>query len=430
MARDPRQRCIWKEQQADKVRSTYRSEVENVASALNGMASSGALPVSTVKHGFIHFHNPVAVVAFEQKKVLSRSISWPILPDAEALQQNFFHRDNPVSAACLPTVKRTHAVAQGESGAVDTSAMDALSIRTPSTACSSPCPRSPTVASIVKAASESREIAGEGDAAAAAAAAAAADALTFALRTPSTTRSSPLSRTPTPHMATRTVALEEAVNGSHISLGRNGRRVPVMPFASLQLPAWAVELAANAPCPTDFGECSSWYSQSPCPTPASSSPASTPRHAATFAAEASAKAKVCWADLADDDDGFSDGWPLLQDTFAMRWLPECDLADASTASPGSTPPASPSFTSRASLPLENLAAPVRAQKDQLPRGSKVCWADLVEEDGRCSDIWLDYESADVMKSPGTDGFKFEKGDDDTSSTEFISEHGRTWSDDF
>lgn len=100
-----------------------------------------------------------------------------------------------------------------------------------------------------------------------------------------------------------------------------------------------MEKAANAP-KESFDDCSSWYSPSPCssraasPEPAGRRPSAPPSPSAP-------DFKVCWADLAEDDEeSLSDGWSL----------PEA--ADSIPSSPG-----------------------VAGYK------GKVSWADLAEEEG-------------------------------------------------
>lgn len=203
------------------------------------------------------------------------------------------------------------------------------------------------------------------------------------------------------------------------------------PFKSLGLPAWAVELAANAPKET-CSDCSSWYSPSPCSTPASSprciglSPDASRRWpsaaVAVDGAEKKAEAqpilrgKVCWADLMDEDsdtdgeedaedaedEGAADVLDTVDDT-EVKDIAESaaevevkvvvlseDQEDREDEECGSW--CSPSLSS---LPnLEACAAPqwattAASSMSETPDwnwdwdqqvGRKLCWADMVEEE--------------------------------------------------
>lgn len=198
-------------------------------------AQQDPLPLKAVKNGFIHFYSPVAVVAQERHVGMSRSSSWPALPEADATSL-----EEPLGT------KAVDAPAPSE-GAMD------LVPSTPSTTCpshwsaGSPC-------------ANSRHV----DDLAAGAAPAACE----------TSRSSQTGGRPAP-------------------------------FASLMLPAWAVELAAKAPVEQDFDDLRSWYSASPCSTPLAS-PRAPIRVVADAACVAPCKAR--WADLADEEGDASDVW--------------------------------------------------------------------------------------------------------------------------
>lgn len=78
------------------------------------------------------------------------------------------------------------------------------------------------------------------------------------------------------------------------------------PFKSLGLPAWALELAAGAP-EDSCSDCSSWYSDSPRSSLASSpwtqrlrSPSTSPTPTGLWSTQAG---RICWADFTDEEDG-------------------------------------------------------------------------------------------------------------------------------
>jgi len=183
----------------------------------------------------------------------------------------------------------------------------------------------------------------------------------FQIRTPSTVCSSPQlpSRLRSPGRFASLAEPEPAAAAR--------KRTKPLPFASLGLPAWAIELAANAPVDDD---CDSWYSQSPC------SSASSPRSfagASVFVAPRSASPTpllqtrqpgqglgVSWADLMeeDDEDDSSDGWGLSPELGSERQP--------------SVPP-----TPQA-VAVESAGA----------REGRVCWADSVAEEERPDDVWM------------------------------------------
>eukprot|EP00445_Apocalathium_hangoei_P082229 CAMPEP_0204173198 /NCGR_PEP_ID=MMETSP0361-20130328/44776_1 /ASSEMBLY_ACC=CAM_ASM_000343 /TAXON_ID=268821 /ORGANISM="Scrippsiella Hangoei, Strain SHTV-5" /LENGTH=430 /DNA_ID=CAMNT_0051131433 /DNA_START=6 /DNA_END=1297 /DNA_ORIENTATION=- len=264
-----------------------------VPSGLMAPFSEMALSVKTVKNGFIHFHSPV-------RKALSRSSSTPAMPVASAREdQDMFITDDCKFAAAAaanhgPATTDSRYDIEGENLDSATAALMAWAIRTPSTTCPSPRSHSPPTP-----------------------------------RVP-----------PPPPISVRVVAADK----KEAAPGQSSRRAPPVPFMSLGLPAWAMEKAANAPRPTDFGECSSWYSASPRSSPAasppgsplaspSSSPLSSPR-APSYSLDFSSmegdsyRGKVSWAELAEEEEE--------QDSWAAEELPGADVGEVSTIGDVST----------------------------------------------------------------------------------------------
>jgi len=164
------------------------------------------------------------------------------------------------------------------------------------------------------------------------------------------------------------------------------RTTKPLPFASLGLPAWAIEIAVNEPVDDD---CDSWYYPSP------RSAAASPR---TFEGEVAFATPArrspappsrtipgaSWADLMedDDDDDSMDGWPMVQATNSGR---------------------SPSAPSKSPMPIASVSKFGKAKE------GKVCWADWAEDEDTPDDVWM----ADV----GCQSGKFTDGDASTDASD-------------
>lgn len=231
----------------------------SLASTLN-IEPQCAVAFKAVKHGFIHFYSPVAVVARANEAGMSRSSSWPMLPDAgDALLQGRVCHSGKEVANVTPSRSGEEV---GDLGIVDTGAVQPMP-RTPSTACpsqwSAGSPRTPG--------SRLREV------------------------------SAPI----------RAVSAD-----APSECPRSVRRERRVPFGSLRLPEWAMEIAAKAPVVENFSDVESWYSSSPSSTPLASprAPVRAPLTGGRPSATAvdglrpnGAKRGARWADLAEDDDG-------------------------------------------------------------------------------------------------------------------------------
>lgn len=173
------------------------------------------------------------------------------------------------------------------------------------------------------------------------------------IRTPSTTCSSPHSA---PHVLLEATWKPRSVDAADHS--SSGRKTFGMPFASLLLPAWAMEKAAAAQRPTEFGDLQSWYSESPRSTP-SSSPLSSP-----VAVWVDLKpVKQFWADMLEEEDA--------EDT--------CDSLKTFVEN-------GTSFGASATLSSVSTLCPGQTAK-QGSRLGNVLWADMADED--------EYQDADV-----------------------------------
>lgn len=189
----------------------------------------------------------------------------------------------------------------------------------------------------------------------------------FELRTPSTTCSSPIAparpspqfevpRTPRAHTSSTAVASTAAPRGFGT------------PFASLLLPTWAMEKAANAPRPTEFGDLESWYSESPRSTPASSpaaSPMSSPRLPHTGCAS--------WVDSEDEEEG------------STACGSDIHADDSSVSAPVAPVPSAVRGSSTMRVHWADLAEEESDSEAEMevvePMGSQgVQWADLAEQE--------------------------------------------------
>jgi len=195
----------------------------------------------------------------------------------------------------------------------------------------------------------------------------------------------------------------------------------VLPFASLGLPSWALELAKEATEDIDE-DCRSWYT-----SPASSPPTSprcTPRGTARHAASVDDSAaglrsqdppgkfvrKVCWADIAEEDDewssdlmqpsgslhstavGFSEKvrWADLEEdeepTFDSPWLRRpkggvgaAAILDGETSTEASSDQDEESSSSASTSPVLEQLAPLRLVCPSLSHGAETgrpSWAAL------------------------------------------------------
>jgi len=339
------------------------------------------LALESVKHGFIHFHNPAAVVARGRKAGIARSKSLPAMPDRIADDDRV--EEEELSSSCGEYSEALCAefvalASEGFDGAA-TPHMDFIP-RTPSTTCPSP---------------------------------------NFSAASPASPCAKPMSACPD---GLRTTSVADAGNGpfdvaaKDSAAERKPRRERPVPFKSLMLPEWAMELAAKAPVETDFGECSSWYSASPPASPLASprpstlpSPCCSPepvwampvlahspaeqqqlptmelRVVEPLPAKAPASKdcarnnnKVRWADFAEADD------------LCLRRVRWADAAEGQD-----------------SCPRKVRWADLAEAEDSCAR--KVRWADVVEnQDDELSDVWpaiaddLDCDKADTESTMSSD----------------------------
>jgi len=226
-------------------------------------------------------------------------------------------------------------------------------------------------------------------------------------RTPSTVCSSP-QRHLQINAAGRFAALVDAEPAEPAAKPRTRPRA--MPFASLGLPAWALEKAANAPVET-CEDCSSWYSPSPCSSCSSprsfalepsAAPATTRSLAVPSQQSRTARLpSVSWADLVEEEDS-SGGWPtspaavtsggdcseepgLCSATFVDALPGSSQSPSAPVALPGQQQRLYNTERDHNSIPPSPIA--LTSAGRQQPFENSVSWADLAEEEDGPSAAW-------------------------------------------
>lgn len=327
--------------------------------------------MEATKHGFIHFHLPMA----HEGRSLSRTLTWPGLPEEWLCRRS-----------------------------TDSSAWAVEASMEEGPTASSRCWAQPLED-------------GEGDPDAHAATESGSETLFDMPATPSTLAASPAASRRSSFSGLGALGSDSTAKPSATSLSekpeRQARRTP---FKALGLPAWALELAASA-SKEHCEDSSSWYSPSPCSLVAGSPRATELTPGTPLAAGSRSSTKRAprrpWADLLDDEAEFasseqsSDG---EEEEEARSWSARLSYP---------WPPSLPQVPQQAppcKLPAATAPRATLVEGDQIDQSigdahrGKVCWADLVDDE----------DNSDDEVSTGASCEEFEMHFDDGPNTRLVS----------
>jgi len=217
------------------------------------------------------------------------------------------------------------------------------------------------------------------------------------LRTPSTACPSPqlpsIAAFDSPPASPRAACGARAAPDVPGAAGEPSRSRRPLPFMSLGLPAWAMQLAAEKVRDECEEDCSSWYS----PSPASAAGGGeTPR---TFAFVEASEANASWADL--EDDSVLEAWSELA---VVQQPSPCSVGALVTGTSCMSPGQARGRKVMWADLQEEEDVDVEDEVHAEPQVHKVMWADLQEEEDEDDEVsaetharkvgWADLQEAE------------------------------------